>query len=266
MKNKLFRYISFLTALVLIFGACQKTDIQKANDEYDFNKVIPIVQGISGPSNATQTFSESFSPSYFRGGSTWAWSVSAGASITSTSADTRDVDILFSEMGDVTLTLTETTLGGVTSEPYVMDIAVAEFCPMTRDDFLGTWVGTEEGKTAGPLTITFVAGTGANEIVAEATAGTPAIMSAVFLGWGEVYQDGFGDEGDIILTVNENGSIGKNVRYWGQTLPGPYDYWTFNEGLWSGCGAAPTMDFDFALDWSGGGSYGYKNTVHLEKQ
>lgn len=266
MKNKVFKYISFLAALLLIVGACEKTEIQKANDEYDFGKVIPVVQGITGPANATQTFSESFSPSYYRGGSTFSWSVSTGAAITSTSTDTRDIDVLFSEMGDVTITLTETTLGGVTSEPYELDIQVAQFCPMTRDDFLGTWVGEESGKTSGPLTITFVAGTAANEIVAEATAGIPAIMGGVFTGWGEAYQPGFGMEGDIVLIINENGSLTKRVDYWGQTLPGPYDYWSFNEGLWSGCGTAPTMDFDFSLDWSGGGSSGYLNTVHLEKQ
>lgn len=266
MKNKIFRYISFFAALIMILGACQKTDIQKANDDYDFDKVIPVVLGISGPTNATQTFSESYSPSYFRGGSTFSWSVSAGATITSTSADTRDIDVLFTEAGEVDITCTETTLGGVTSEPYTETITVAEFCPMSRDDFLGTWVGTESGKTSGDLTVTFIAGAADDEIIVEATAGIPAFMGGVFTGWGESFQAGFGDEGDIVIQVNANGSLGKNVRYWGQTLPGPWDYWTFNEGLWSGCGAAPTMDFDFALDWDGSGAYGYKNTIHLEKQ
>lgn len=265
MKNKIFKYILFFAALALVIGACEKTDIQKANDEYDFSKVIPAVQGVNGPSNATQSFSESYSVNYFRGGSTWSWSAT-NATISSTSDDTREVDVLFTDAGEAVITVTETTLGGVTSEPYEVIVDVAEFCPMSRDDFLGTWVGAEDGKTSGPLTVTFVAGPNDNEIVAEATAGIPAFMSDVFLGWGETFQPGYGMEGDIVLIVNENGSISKRVDYWGQTLPGPWDYWSFSEGLWSGCGTAPSMDFDFSLDWDGSGSPGYTNTIHLEKQ
>ncbi len=270
MKNKVFKYISFFAALLLIMGACEKTDIQKANDDYDFGKVIPVVQGITGPANATQTFSESFSPNYYRGGSIFSWSTSSGAAITSTSTDTRDIDVLFSEMGDVTLTLTETTLGGVTSEPYELDIQVAEFCPMTRDDFLGTWVGTETGDSeVDPLSVTFIAGTGADEIVAEVSAGIPAFMSGVFIGWGEAFQVGIGPEGDITLVVNTNGSIsiGETLTYWGQTLPGPYDYWYNGGGLWSGCGTAPTMVFTFNLDYNGDGvSTNRTSEVSLTKQ
>ena len=268
MKNKVFRYISFFAALALIISACE-SDIQKANAEYDFSKVIPVVQGINGPSNATQTFSETYEIGYYRGGSTWSWSTT-GATITSTSADTRTVEVLFTDAGRASITVTETTLGGVTSEPYTDSVTVAEFCPMTRDDFLGTWTGTETGSSDNPsLSVTFIAGAAANEIVAEATAGIPAFLGGVFTGWGETFQAGFGAEGDITLVINENGSIsiGETLTYWGQTLPGPYDYWYNGGGLWSGCGAAPTMDFTFNLDWNGNGtSANRSNEVSLTKQ
>lgn len=267
MKNKIFKYILFFAALALIIGACEKTDIQKANDEYDFSKVIPEVQGVNGPSNATQTFSETYTVNYFRGGSTWDWSAT-NATITSTSDDTREVEVLFTDAGEAVITVTETTMGGVTSEPYELTVDVAEFCPMSRDDFLGTWVGAETGDSeVDPLTVTFIAGAEDNEIVAEADAsGFPAFMSEVFIGWGETFQPGFGPEGDITIVVNENGSLSMGLDYWGQTLPGPWDYWYFGSGLWSGCGAAPSMEFDFNLDWDGSETAQYSSTVTLVKQ
>lgn len=266
MKNKLFKYISFFAALVIILSACEKSDIDKANEAYDFSKVIPEVLGVSGPANATQTFSESYSVNYFRGGSTWSWSAT-GATVSSTSADGHDAEILFTSAGEAVITVTETTMGGLTSEPFDYPVEVAEFCPMSRDDFLGTWVGAETGDSeVDPLTVTFIAGDAADEIKVEATAGTPAFMSEVFLGWGETFQAGFGLEGDIVITINENGSLSMGLDYWGQTLPGPWDYWYFGSGLWSGCGAAPSMDFDFNLDWDGSQTAQYTSTIHLEKQ
>ncbi|HDZ41101.1 MAG TPA: hypothetical protein ENH59_05420 [Bacteroidetes bacterium] len=276
MKNKLFKYISFFAALFLIVSACEKTDIQKANEAYDFSKIVPIVQGVNGPANATQTFSESYSVNYYRGGSSWSWSAT-GATISSTSADGHDAEVLFADAGQAVLTVTETTMGGITSEPYEFTVTVAEFCPMTRDDFLGTWVGTETGDSEiDPLTITFIAGANANEIVAEATFSTdydydgniPAFLSDVFTGWGETFQAGNGNEGDVVIVINENGSLSIGFDYWGQTLPGPWDYWYFGSGLWSGCGDAPSMDFDFNLDWDGSapGTAQYTSTIHLEKQ
>ncbi|MEE4214458.1 MAG: hypothetical protein V2I34_05290 [Bacteroidales bacterium] len=123
MKNKLFKYISFFAALVMIMSACEKSDIDKANEEYDFSKIIPVVQGVSGPSTVVQTFPREYSANYFRGGSTWAWSVS-GATLVSTSDDGHDATVDFPDVGDVVITVTETTLGGVTSEPYTYAVTV----------------------------------------------------------------------------------------------------------------------------------------------
>ena len=262
MKNKIFKYIPLFLASFLIFSACEKTDIQKANDDFDFNKIVPEVQGIMGPTDVSQTFTETYSPNYYRGGSTWSWSVT-GATIASVSEDTHEVDVSFTDVGVAVVTVTETTMGGITSEPYSSDsITIAAFCPMTRDDFLGVWTGTEEGKTSGDLTVTFVAGAGADEIVLEAVDGIPIILGGVFTGWGEVFQPGFGLEGDIILIVNANGTISISLDWWGQTLPGPYDYDYTGEGTWSGCGDAPSMNFTVHM-----GLYsGYINTVNLTKQ
>ncbi|MBS0010972.1 MAG: hypothetical protein KFF49_06160 [Bacteroidales bacterium] len=352
MKNKIFKYISFFAALVMIVSACEKSDIDKANEAYDFSKVIPAVQGVTGPTAVVQTFSsETYGVNYFRGGSSWSWSVS-GATLLSTSADTRSIEVDFPDDGEALITVTETTLGGVTSEPFVysvtvnppevasvsgptavlqtftekysipysragstwdwtvtnavldsvspdtkeafvlfdtqgeatitvvetlytglasapydVTVTVAEYCPLTRDEFLGTWVGTETGDSdVDPLTVTFVAGTEDNEIVVEADAdGYPAFLSEVFKGWGETFQPGFGPEGAITIVINLNGTLSIGFDYWGQTLPGPYDYWYFGSGNWSGCGT-PSMDFDFNLDWNGSGTAQYTSTISLEKQ
>lgn len=349
MKNRLFRYISLLTVIAMVFVvSCEKTDIQKANEEYDFDKIVPKVQGVSGPATVIQSLSGSYSVNYFRGGSTWTWQVTNGT-ITSTSEDTRKIDVLFPDLGEAVVTVTETTLGGITSDPMSrtinvvlpvvtmvgpadvvqtftytysvnyeragstwswsatnativdvsedtrevevlftdsgeamltvtetmstgvsslpleFDITVGEFCPMTRDDFLGTWRGTETGSSDGDLTVTFIAGAEDNEIVVEAIDGIPAFLGGVFTGWGETFQPGFGAEGDITIVVNENGSLSIGWDYWGQTLPGPYDYWYHGSGLWSGCGAAPTMEFTFNMDWNGDGSTARSNTVELTK-
>ncbi len=266
MKNRVFKYISFFLALGLIVSACEKTDIQKANEAYDFNSIVPVVQGVVGPTSVSQTFSETYSVNYFRGGSTWSWEVT-GATITATSDDTRSVTVSFPDDGTAVLAVTETTEGGKTSETFTYDdITVNPFCPMSRDDFLGTWSGQETGDSEGDISVTFIAGAGANEIVVEATDGTPGILSKVFTGWGETFQPGFGPEGDITLVVNENGSIAIGHVYWGQTLPGPYDYWYHGSGNWDGCGAAPSMSFDFNLDWAGDGGSNRSSSVAMTKQ
>jgi hypothetical protein len=266
MKSKIFKYIPFFLASFLIFSACQKTDIQQANDDFDFNKIVPKVQGIMGPMAVSQTFTETYSANYFRGGSTWNWSVT-GATIASVSEDTHEVDVTFTTTGKAVVTVTETTMGGITSEPYSSDsIAVAAFCPLTRDDFLGTWTGDETGDGAGPITVTVIAGAGADEIVLEADAEAyPQLLSNIFKGWGETFQPGFGPEGDITLIVNNNGTISVGLDYWGQTLPGPYDYWYLGSGTWSGCGGI-TMSLHFGLDWDETGTEQYASDVDLTKQ
>ncbi len=267
MKKRIFRYIAFFAALMVIAVSCEKTDIQKANDEYDFGKIVPVVQGITGSANGTQTFTGNYSVNYFRGGSTWNWSV-VGGTITATTPDTRGVTVQYTTAGTVTLTVTETTLGGITSDPFSKDITVAPFCPLTRDGFLGTWTGTEAGSAPGAITVTFVAGTAADEIKVLATAGIPAFLGGVFTGWGEEFQASIAPAGNITLKVNANGSVSIPWTYWGQTLPGPYDYWYWGSGLWSNCGAKPTLTFDINLDYNGNPatpSSNRKNTVTLTK-
>lgn len=270
MKNRISKYISFFMVTALIsLASCEKSDIEKANDAYDFSKIVPKVQGITGSATGTQTFSGTYSVNYFRGGSTWAWSITGGT-ITATSEDTRTVTVQYTNAGAVVLTVTETTLGGITSDPFDFNITVAQFCPLTRAQFLGTWSGVETGSSPSNFTVTIVAGTGANDIVLKATAGIPAIMSGVFIGWGETYVAGTPPAGDIAMTVNANGSLSIPWKYWGRT-DYDYDYWFWGSGTqtWSGCGTAPTMRFDLNLDWNGNSaapSSNRKNSVVLTKQ
>jgi hypothetical protein len=118
--------------------------------------------------------------------------------------------------------------------------------------------------------VDIVAGVGANDIILKANAGIPAVMSGVFIGWGETFVTGVEPVGDISITVNPNGSLSIPWKYWGIT-DYDYEYWFWGSGTqtWSGCGAAPTMKFDLNLDWNGNAaspSSNRKNSVTLTKQ
>jgi len=270
MKNRILGYLSLVMAFGLILSACE-TDIQKANEAYDFSAIKPVVLGMTGPTSVSQTFSQKYYVTYYRAGSTWNWSTTDNASIDSTAGDGgHDCYVNFPNDGTVMIFVTETTEGGLTSEPDTLSVTVNPFCPMTRDDMLGTWTGTEgEDGSGDGFSVTFVAGAGANELTIEAAAGIPGLLGNVYEGWGESFQAGFGEEGNITMTVNVDGSLVFPWTYWGQTLPGPYDYWYWGSGNWDGCGAAPTMTFDFSMDYWGDSSdpgTAYLSSVSISKQ
>ena len=182
MKNKLFRYISFLAAIIFVMGACEKTDIQKANDEYDFSKVIPVVQGIAGATVATQTFTLTYSVNYLRGGSTWAWSA-ANATIASVSDDTQEIEVTFTDAGEAVITVTETTLAGVTSDPFDLIVTVEAFCLYAAADYEGNYTGTSSDHSD-PVVFT------ATDVLNEFTVYN--LADFVSSGWGESWVTGDG--------------------------------------------------------------------------
>ncbi len=69
--------------------------IKDAQESYDYNKIAPkVLDGIQGPVLAIQTFTADYTINYYRGGSTWNWSVN-DASVKSVSDDTRTATIMF---------------------------------------------------------------------------------------------------------------------------------------------------------------------------
>lgn len=346
MKNKTLSLLGIFVAFLFLFSACEKTEIEKANEDYNYDKTIPdIIGGINGETSVVKTNTKKYSLGYFRGGSTWAWTATGAELQAIEGSNGNEVNVFFNlsndEFGDsITVTVVETTQGGVVSDPatirvyvspfvisisgpangvasgaWIMNYSVPHddgatyewtvfdhtatvtpdasggaaitwdlsatditggvrcvktykglqsvpatfstdligFCPMTVDDFVGTWTGVETGDSkVDPLTVTIIKGSGVDEVIVKAVAGIPGFHSAIFTGWGEVFQSGFGNEGDIILQINElTGAITIPLIYWGQTLPGPYDYEQNGSGIWSGCGAAPSMSIDMLMDASG---------------
>ena len=260
----------------MLISGCEKTRWDIAED-YDFDAIDPIIGGLTGPTEfAASGLAAARYKVNFREGSTYEWTITGASTV---SIDVVEgypgwVDVLYSQsdvdIDSVVVSVVETTTGGKTSTPAVIATWLKAFCPMTVNDFVGTWTGVETGDSeVDPLTVTMITGTGADEILLEVDAlGYPQLLSMVFINWGETFQAGFGNEGDITLQINElNGAITVPFEYWGQTLPGPWDYWTFGSGSWSGCGATPSIVMHFSLDWDGAapGSEARGSDIVLEK-
>jgi hypothetical protein len=270
MKRIIFNVISII-AVLLVVVSCEKNPIEKANEDYDYSKVIPELTGISGPSATAASGLEAVTYSVQgRGGSTFTWAIVDWTGTIVNDDENYSADITFDQSSvDATCYVTcfETTAGGINSEMDTIEVSLGAFCPMDLADFAGTWVGSETGDSeVDPLTVTITV-EGDQLKVATLGGGTPGFLSAVFLGWGETFQDGFGNEGEIYLDVNLlSGSVSVPKVYWGQTLPGPYDYWqTGDGGTWAACGDF-TMTIHYGLDWSGDGGVNRESDLVLVKQ
>lgn len=263
MKRNIF-YTILLLAVVGMFSSCTTPPIEAAQEAYDYNAIIPKIFGVSGP---TQTAASGLAPVRYttttrRGGSTLEWTVSGhGATITAVEGDPFAADILFAQsdvdVNGVIVTCVETTMGGVSSAPFTVLVDLKKFKPMTFAQFLGEWSYVESGSGSSEGTVTLVdAGSGKLKMVSSEV-GLPPVMSWIFIGWGESFQPGFADQGNIIIVPNLNsGGVTIPNQYWGQTLPGPYDYWINGSGNWEGI--TQTMTLEYAMDFDDSYSDDYK--------
>jgi hypothetical protein len=272
MKNKILAILGLFIVFAIIFVTCEKPPIDKANEEYDFSKIIPEIFNFSGPTVVFASGLNTYQYSVlYRGGSTFNFTtVGWDATIVPVENRPNVVDITWNQSSEnrvAYVVCVETTMGGVSSDQDSLKVILNKFCPMDITEFVGTWTGQETGDCQNAITVTFEAGTEANTIVANATNGIPEFLGCIFTGWGETFQAGFGNEGDIILHIDLlDGTITINLDYWGQTLPGPWDYWTIGSGSWSGCGASPSMSFNMGLDWDETGTAQYQSHLELIKQ
>jgi len=255
MKNNIFFKIASLVLATLLFSSCEETPMEKAQNAYDASMVVPAVLSTTGPSLALQTKSYDFGVSYYRAGSTWNWTAT-DATVQSVSEDTRSAKVLFDKLpasGKAFVNVTETTVGGKTSDVKAIEVKVDPFCPVTINDLVGSWNIVETGSYPRTTTAEVIAGTGANQIIVKAVAGIPGLLGGIFLDWGEAFQAAIAPGGDVTLDVNlDNGAVTVPFTYWGQTLPGPWDYWYFGTGTWDGCGATPKITLaSFKLDYDG---------------
>jgi hypothetical protein len=160
MKKIIVGLSAITLSLVLIISSCTTPPIEAAQEAYDYNAIVPKVLGLNGPGNTIghglSEFPVEYSASYFRGGSTLEWSASGGTTILEVIDDGsfkgRKAKIVFpqvSEATTVTITVTETTMGGVKSEPFALEVDLSPYCPLDLDEFTGgytVWDGDDSGS------------------------------------------------------------------------------------------------------------------------
>ncbi len=271
--KKIFYLLGSLLLVLMVFSTCKKSEVQKANDDYDFNGMVPIVLVIDGPeiTAASGLATLDYSVPY-RGGSTWNWEVVGYGATVTVGSPSNSVEIMFAQSDLDTVAqikVIETTSGGVSSVPKILDVELKKFKPMTWDEFVGDWAGTEADGDSVVTNVAFSITKGADEntIVIPCINGTPSLMGPLFQGWGELFQGGFGQEGRVILELDLNsGAVTISCQYWGQTLPGPYDYWILGEGTWEGINQS--MTFGYGIQWDDacdGDGYNY-SSMTITKQ
>ena len=132
MKNKILASISFLIVIAFMFSGCEKTPIDKANEDYNFNNVIPIVKSLNGLPAAIQIGRTYSLDVPIRGGSTFAWELLSGTGefvAIPGYADSWKRGMYISEdISPVIIQVTETTAGGKTdSRQDTLDVTFTDF-------------------------------------------------------------------------------------------------------------------------------------------
>jgi hypothetical protein len=244
MKRKMILRIAFLLTAAIFMVTCTKSDIEKAREDYSAPMVVPLVQGITGPASALQTFAFDFTLPYDRAGSTWSWAVT-DATLQTVSADKRTATVLFDikPANDTALVkVTETTVGGVVSPEKVKKVKVNPFCPLPIAGFVGVWSGTDGYGTGSQLYTT--------EVTTTALNATSINITGLNFGWiadywGETITDG----GTLAMTINNNGTTVIPDQYCFTTdyNGDPYEYWLKGTGVWGNCGTYPTLVISYNL-------------------
>lgn len=337
MKKRIFSALGILLAFLFILSSCGKTEIEESQEDYNYDNIIPVVlHGIQGSATAIKTNTKTYSLDYYRGGSTWAWSVVGAQLVPIEGSNGNEVDIFFDQDsieldGHVVISVTETTMGGKTSDPVTMEVVVSPFViavsgpdlavasgawtsvfstphdagatydwsvlgatgtvtnnndgtvdvlwdlsatdiadvgircvktyvslqsvadtatidlvgylAKTRDDFAVALTGEEFSgtDTKGWTSFTALAGTEADELIFPVDGGgISALYRATLIGWGEYFLAGYGNDGDIIVTMDmTSGAVTIEPQYWGVTNWGEgedpdYVYNIKGEGYWDG--------------------------------
>ena len=241
--------------IAFVFSSCEKSYIEQSNEDYDWNSVIPEVTA----TGTTTTYASGLAPAVYstttvRGGSVYSWKVEGSdATIVLEDAKSYVANITFAQsavaIAGVKVIVTETTHSGSTASDTVI-VDLLPFCPQTIDWFVGTWTGLEDDGSGGAAVSVTFEKVDETTIRAKAIGGVPPFLQGVYNGWGETFQADFGLDGDVLISVGlENGALSLTTgEYWGQTLPGPYDYWYSGNGSWDGC--SESLVVDFQMYWS----------------
>ncbi len=287
MKNKILGLLGFIAVVAFLVSSCVKSPVEKSRESYDWNSIVPKILYFHGPTEVAASGLAAVTyevPS--RGGSTYEWKAEGyGATIVPRDNYPNIADVTWDQSSVDTsalLIVTETTHGGQTASD-TLAVTLKKFCPWNISDFVGTWKGMEQifrektgaiVKDSLDITLEITADpNNENGLViksiedpnAEGGKYLPQILAPIYGGWGERFQEGNPDEGNVYLTMGLlDGSITVKDAHWGQTLPGPYDYWCDGGGAWSGC--TSSMKFTFNMYWAEDKSDGYGSIITVTKQ
>ncbi len=193
MKNKILASISFLVVIAFMFSACEKPPVEEANEEYDYNNIVPVVVAIAGPSAVAAHGLSEFPYTYSapaRGGSSWAWTVTTlsgtGSAEITLEENGRIAKINFPQRSVVdtaTISVIETTMGGISSVAKTLKVALEAFCPYLWADYAGNYTGTS-GAHSDP--VVFTATPDLNHFKVD------GLADFVYSSWGETWTSGDG--------------------------------------------------------------------------
>lgn len=208
---------------------------------------------ITGESIVVSGSSSSFSVIDYPG--TYSWSVdSDNASIDDPTSPSIRVSFEQNTEADETITLTLDYSVGTESGTITLDILSTQFCTFDETIWPGLSLGgsdpcwglnvsdpTGDGVILDGMTMTFPAD----------DSGNPYFFNNLFASWGEQFQPEFGSEGDVVLSLSEDGSFVIEEQYLGQTVAGTdvYDYWVVGSGTFDQCNNTITLEtWDLSYD------------------
>ncbi len=244
MKNTVLKISGFLLIALFAVSSCMEDPIKDAQESYDYSKIAPVVlDGIQGPALAIQTFTGNYTINYYRGGSKWNWSAT-DATVKSVSEDTRTATIEFKNYpasGKAIVSVTETTMGGITSDPVTKSVTVQKYCPLASGaaSLAGSWEGTDAYYPS---------------VIAMTASGSDLSVTGMNKGfiedwWGEAIVKG----GTFTMKWNLNGTLDIPRQYIFTTVykGDEYDYEIKGSGTWDNCGSKPTMLITYDIYYPG---------------
>lgn len=192
--------LAMVVASATMFYGCSE-------DDYDFNQIVPVILEIQGPAEVAASGLTEFPITYkvpHRGGSSYNWVIGGhGGTFVQDATYPNIARVTFSqssELTDATITVTETTMGGITSDPFSRTIILTPFCPYDMDALAGEWSGTS-GSNDPILYLTTTENL--NELKIKGLAGF------INFSWGENWTSGDGSAimefscGEVITIVRQ---------------------------------------------------------------
>jgi hypothetical protein len=238
-----------LSALVIIgFNSCEE------EDDYDFSQIEPKVFGVDGPASTpahgNSSYPVVYEAAYFRGGSSLDWSVETDKGEGTVEIVLEDVEsfegkvanITFpqrSEADSATITVVETTMGGVQSAPFTMRVALTPFCPVDMDAWAGDYTGTEPGTHSPEVTMSTTENL--NELKVE------GLAYFVPNSWGENWTEG---DGSCLMQFGCGNTVIIQPQWIGDT-DYPDSYGISGTGTFDPDNMVINLSYDVFYGWDG---------------